>query len=293
MKKTLIVQAHAKINVGLWVKEKRPDGYHEIASLMQSISLADTITIRETREEGLRIECSHPGVPLGPDNLVHKAARIVLEHFRLPACHVFQIEKNIPVAAGLAGGSADAAAAMLGLVRMYDQPVTMPQLMELGLLVGSDVPFVLHGGLALATGRGEHLVFHEPPRPPLAVVVAVPKGVQVSTRWAYENYQPGQNERKEEAFRQILPAYRNRQLVNLRHVLFNDLESVTLHRHPEVAELKERLAAGREGVVLMSGSGPAVFGLFPDRRLAAQAAANLDPQRYDIFLEHTIRASGK
>ncbi|NLI75343.1 MAG: 4-(cytidine 5'-diphospho)-2-C-methyl-D-erythritol kinase [Candidatus Riflebacteria bacterium] len=293
MKKTLIVQAHAKINVGLWVKERRPDGYHEIASLMQSISLADTITIHEVKEPGLRIECSHPLVPLGPDNLVHKAAKIVLEHFRLPANHLFQIGKAIPVAAGLAGGSSDAAAAMLGLVRMYDQPITVPQLMDLALKVGSDVPFVLHGGLALATGRGENLVFHDPPRPPLSVVVAVPKGVQVSTKWAYENYQPGQNPRKEEMFSQILPALRGRRLADLRQVVFNDLESVTLHRHPEVAELKDRLASTGSGVVLMSGSGPAVFGLFEERKAAALAASHLDQTRFDVFLEHTVRATGK
>jgi len=293
MKKTLIIQAHAKINVGLWVKERRSDGYHEIASLMQMISLSDTVTIHEMKEEGIRIECNRPEVPLGPENLAHKSAKLLMERFKIAPSHVIHIEKNIPVSAGLGGGSTDAAAVMVGLARMYDRPVTVPQLMDIALSVGSDVPFVLHGGLALASGRGENLVFHEPPKPPFSVVVAVPNGVQVSTKWAYENYHPGDNARKGELFNQVLLAYRNREVANLRTLLFNDLESVTMHRHPEVGELKERLSASGEGVVLMSGSGPAVFGLFPDRRSAAKAASNLDSEKCRIYLEQTIKEPGK
>ncbi len=290
MKRTLIVQAPAKINIGLWVKGKRADGYHEIASLMQTISLADTIAIKETREDGLRIECDHTGVPTGPENLAYKSAMLLLKKLDISPRLLIQIEKRIPVAAGLAGGSTDAAAVLMALARFYDASLPMVDLMTMSQSIGSDVPFVMHGGLALATGRGENLTFYESPKPPYAVVVAVPKNVSVSTKWAYENYQPGDNTRKEELFATLLPACRERNLPLLRKNVFNDLESVTLHRHPEVAAIKECLAATGDGVVLMSGSGPSVFGLFEERRDAVKAASSLDPATVDVFIEHTLRS---
>jgi 4-diphosphocytidyl-2-C-methyl-D-erythritol kinase len=172
---------------------------------------------------------------------------------------------------------------------MYDKPVTLPDLMTISSSLGSDIPFVMHGGLALAEGRGEQLKFFEPPRPPLAVVIAVPTGVKVSTKWAYENYIPGNNPAKAEAFTGILEAYRRRDLDALRKIVFNDLESVTLHRHPEVEMIKQLLSASGEGVVLMSGSGPSVFGLFPDRKCAMRAVKNLHGQAVEVFVEHIIR----
>ncbi|HNW35926.1 MAG TPA: 4-(cytidine 5'-diphospho)-2-C-methyl-D-erythritol kinase [Candidatus Ozemobacteraceae bacterium] len=289
MKRTLITQAPAKINIGLWVKGKRADGYHELASLMQTISLSDTIAIKETREEGLRIECDHPAVPTGPENLVYKAAMLLLQRLEIAPRLLIQIEKRIPVAAGLAGGSTDAAAVMVALARFYDASLPLVELMEMSQTIGSDVPFVMHGGLALATGRGENLTFYDPPKPSFVVVIAVPKNVQVSTKWAYENYQPGDNTRKEEIFATLLPAYRDRNIHILRSQVFNDLESVTLHRHPDVANIKETLAATGKGVVLMSGSGPSVFGLFDERRDAMAAISGLDPAGVDVFIEHTMR----
>ncbi len=289
MKKTLILQAPAKINIGLWVKFKRPDGFHELASIMQTISLADIITINENTEHGIRITCSHPDVPLDATNLVHRAATIFLDQMSILPALTIHIEKKIPVAAGLAGGSSDAAAVLTGLARLYDKPLSPADLMNMGALIGSDVPFVIHGGLAVAGGRGEQLVFHEPPRPPLTVVIAVPSGVAVSTRWAYENYHPENNDAKERSFAMILDAYRARNLDTLRKAVFNDLESVTLHRYPEVLRIKERLSSTGEGVVLMSGSGPSVFGLFHDKRSAMNAVRNLDGLPVDVFIEHTAK----
>ena len=289
MKKTLILQAPAKINVGLWVKFKRPDGFHELASIMQTISLADILTINESTEPGIRVTCDHPGVPLDSTNLAHRAATIFLDQMAIPPALTIHIEKKIPVAAGLAGGSTDAAAVLSGLARLYDKSLSVADLMTMGALIGSDVPFVIHGGLAVAEGRGEQVTFHEPPRPPLTVVVAIPTGVSVSTRWAYENYHPGNNEAKERSFNMILDAYRARNLDTLRKTVFNDLESVTLHRYPEVLRIKERLASTEEGVILMSGSGPAVFGLFSDKRSAMKAVQTLDGLPVDVFVEHTAR----
>jgi len=285
----LIVHAPAKINIGLWVKVKRADGYHEIASFMQSISLSDTITLNETREEGIAVECNHPDVPLGIDNIAHKAAKLVLEKLQISPALNIQIDKRIPVAAGLAGGSTDAAAVMLGIARMFDKSVTPLELMTLSQVIGSDVPFVMHGGLALATGRGENLMFHDSPKPPYTVVIAVPKNVGVSTRWAYENCRPAENSRKDGAFSKILTAYKDHDIATLREHAFNDLESVTLQRHPEVSRIKETLGCDKNGFILMSGSGPSVFGLFNDRKSALDAASKLDPNKVDLFIEHTTR----
>ncbi|NCB38131.1 MAG: 4-(cytidine 5'-diphospho)-2-C-methyl-D-erythritol kinase [Erysipelotrichia bacterium] len=292
MKKTLILQAPAKINIALWVKHKRSDGYHELASIMQTISLADTVTIKEIGEAGIKIFCDHPGVPLDSTNLVHRAANVFLEHFSIEPRLAINIDKKIPIAAGLAGGSSDAAAVLSGLARMYDKPLTMPDIMNMAAVIGSDVPFVVHGGLALAEGRGEQLNFFEPPRPPLTVVIVVPSGVTVSTAWAYENYQPGNNQAKERAFSLILDAYRRGDLDSLRKLVFNDLESVTLHRHPQVLKIKEILASSGEGVVLMSGSGPAVFGLFSEKKSAMHAIKALDGESVNVFVEHTMRKNG-
>ncbi|HNX77841.1 MAG TPA: 4-(cytidine 5'-diphospho)-2-C-methyl-D-erythritol kinase [Candidatus Rifleibacterium sp.] len=289
MKKTLILQAPAKINVGLWVKFKRPDGFHELTSIMQTISLADILTINESTEPGIRVTCDHPDVPLDSTNLAHRAATVFLDQMAIPPALTIHIEKKIPVAAGLAGGSTDAAAVLSGLARLYDKSLSVADLMKMGSLIGSDVPFVIHGGLAVAEGRGEQVTFHEPPRPPLTVVVAIPTGVQVSTRWAYENYHPGNNEAKERSFAIILDAYRARNLDTLRKTVFNDLESVTLHRYPEVLRIKERLASTEEGVILMSGSGPSVFGLFSDKRSAMKAVKTLDGLPVDVFIEHTAK----
>jgi 4-diphosphocytidyl-2-C-methyl-D-erythritol kinase len=289
MKKTLILPAPAKINLGLWVKEKRPDGFHEISSVMQTISLADTITLKEISEEGIHIFCNHPEVPTDSKNLAHQAARIFLEKFGIEPNLAIKIDKKIPIAAGLAGGSSDAGAVISGLARMYEKPVTIPDLMEMGAKIGSDIPFVLHGGLALAEGRGELLKFYEPPRPPMAVVIVVPNGVKVSTRWAYENYVPGNNLTKSEIFPQILTAYRQRDLDSLGKVIFNDLESVTLHRYPEVERIKQLLGRTGEGIVQMSGSGPSVFGLFSEKKSAMRAVRALHGEPVEVFIEHITR----
>ena len=290
MKKTLILQSPAKINIGLWVKHRRPDRFHEIATLMQTISLADTIALRETREEGIRIECNHPDVPLGRENLAHRAACLLLERLGIAPHLCIQIDKKIPIAAGLAGGSSNAAGVLVGLVRLFDKSFPMGELMKLAALIGSDVPFLVKGGLAMATGRGEELKFYEPPRHPFPVIIAIPRNLQVETAWAYQNYVPGDNQRKEASFARLLDAYRDGDLETLRVHAFNDLESVTLQRFPQVQAIKEALSADRKGLVLMSGSGPSVLGIFPDQKSAVVAAARLDPASVDVFLEQTTRA---
>lgn len=289
MKHTIIISAPAKINIGLWVKHKRQDGFHEIASIMQSISLADTLTLKEVNEPGINIFCDNKNVPTDSSNLVYKAADLFMKHHGIEPALAINIEKKIPVAAGLAGGSTDAAATLIGLSRLYERSMMFNDIMELASQIGSDVPFVLHGGLAVAMGRGERLSFYDAPRTAYTVVVVVPSNIGVSTKWAYENYVPGNNEFKARAFDRILAAYQSRDIRTLRNIVFNDLESVTLPANPEVGRIKQILDSTGSGLILMSGSGPAVFGLFEDKKSALNAVRGLDGLPVEVFIEHTTR----
>lgn len=289
MKKTLIVQAPAKINIGLWVKNKRPDGFHELETLFQTISLMDSITLRESFESGIRVFCNNPKVPTGNDNIVFKAAKLFHEKVGIEPSLDIHIDKRIPMAAGLAGGSTDAASVLTGLARLYERTVTMAEFMEMASFLGSDVPFLIRGGLAKGQGRGEKLEFFEPPKNPITVVVVMPSEVSVSTKWCYENYTPGNNENKARSFGMILEAFQKNDFACLKKVVFNDLESVTLHRYPLIQRIKELLAQSGDGVVLMSGSGPAVFGLFENKKKALYALKALEGIPAQIFVEHTCR----
>lgn len=289
MKHTIIIGAPAKINVGLWVKHKRQDGFHEISSLMQSISLDDTLTLKEVSEPGIKIYCDNPNVPTDETNLVYKAAKLFVDQYEIDPALAIYIEKKIPIAAGLAGGSTDAAATLIGLSRLYDRSVMFSDIMELASQIGSDVPFLLHGGLAIATGRGERLSFYDSPRKAYTVVVVVPSNIGISTKWAYDNYVPGDNETKARAFDKILTAYQSGDIRALKNLVFNDLESVTLPATPEVGRIKQILNSTGEGLVLMSGSGPAVFGLFDDKKSALNAVKGLDGLPVEVFIERTTR----
>ncbi len=289
MKKTLIVQAPAKINIGLWVKNRRPDGFHDLETIFQTISLMDSITLHESFEEGIRVTCNNKNVPTGEDNIAFRAARIFLQKLGIEPALDIHIEKRIPMAAGLAGGSTDAAAVLTGLARLYERTVTPAEFLEMASFLGSDVPFLIKGGLARGTGRGEKLDFYDMPKNQLIVVVVMPHDVSVSTKWCYENYTPGNNEIKARSFEMILEAYQNGDLATLNKVIFNDLESVSLQRYPIIQKIKELLSSTGDGVVLMSGSGPSVFGLFDDKRKALNAVVALRGAPVDIYVERICK----
>ena len=289
MKKTLIVQAPAKINIGLWVKNKRPDGFHELDTFFQTISLMDSITLHESFEEGIRVSCNNKNVPVGEDNIAFRAARLFLQKVGIEPALDIHIEKRIPMAAGLAGGSTDAAAVLTGLARLYERTITPAEFMEMAAFLGSDVPFLIRGGLARGSGRGEKLEFYEQPKNPITVVIVMPNDVSVSTKWCYENYTPSNNELKARSFEMILEAFQNRNFACLKRVVFNDLESVTLQRYPIIQKIKELLASTGDGVVLMSGSGPAVFGLFDTKQKALFALKALKGLPIDVYIEHTCK----
>ena len=267
MNSTAHYLAPAKINLCLHVLGRRPDGYHELAMIMQRVSLYDRLEMTLTGEPGVRVIC--PGVDLPPDgeNIAARAARRLLA-LAGERCGVeIVIDKQIPVAAGLGGGSSDAAAVLMGLNDMLELGLDSTTLMAEGARLGADVPFFIFGATAWATGIGDRLEKVED-MPPLWYVLVNP-GLAVSTAWVYQNL--GLTSKIEEA---KLPRF-SRTVGGVVGLLHNDLERVTVSRYPLVAKVKEELVASGAGGVLMSGSGPTVFGVFAEETAARKAADEL------------------
>lgn len=267
MNRTAHCLAPAKINLCLHVLGRRPDGYHELAMIMQRVSLFDRLQVTLTGEPGVRVVC--PGVELPPDgeNIAARAARRLLA-LAGGRCGVeIVIDKQIPVAAGLGGGSSDAAAVLMGLNEMLELGLDRAALMAEGARLGADVPFFIFGAAAWATGVGDVLEKIED-LPPLWYVLVNP-GLAVSTAWVYQNL--GLTSKIEAA---KLPRF-SRTVSGVVGLLHNDLERVTAGRYPLVATVKEELAASGAAGVLMSGSGPTVFGVFAEEGAARNAADEL------------------
>jgi 4-diphosphocytidyl-2-C-methyl-D-erythritol kinase len=259
------LSAPAKVNLFLKILGKRDDGYHEIYSLFQPISLSDEITIRvKINKGGVRLTTDSPALPTGEANIALRAARLFLSEAGLEGGSVeIDIKKRIPIGAGLGGGSTDAAAVLMGLNALFNAPFDEDALMKLGAELGSDVPFFMLKGPAIARGRGE--VLERVTLPKFGYVLINP-GYEVSTAWAYSALDSPRLDltkppKNINFMYSAEPQSRLEETVNL---LANDLEAVTARKHPEIDLYKrELLNAGARGA-LMSGSGPTVFGLFDD-----------------------------
>lgn len=268
------ILAPAKINLTLRVLRHREDGYHDIESLVQKISIYDRITISEKDEPGIHLTCSDPSLPTGPDNLAYLAARFLMESSRIPEKGIsIHLDKVIPHGAGLGGGSSDAAAVLMGLNILWKLSWTREGLAKLGQEIGSDVPLFLHPSPSLITGRGERV---EPSSVLInAVFVVVFPGFPVSTQWAYSNFRLTKEPDKytiSGLYSTVGEALPPDQWQSL---LVNDLEGAVTIRHPEIGRCREELLRAGARASLMSGSGSAVFGLFEDRRTAEKAAVQL------------------
>ncbi|OYD06373.1 4-(cytidine 5'-diphospho)-2-C-methyl-D-erythritol kinase [Paludifilum halophilum] len=251
------VKAPAKINLTLDVLHKRADGYHELEMVMTTIDLADRIDLTET-SGGIQLESTSGFVPYDERNLAYRAAVLIKERFSIKKGVRILIHKHIPVAAGLAGGSSDAAATLKGLNRMWNLGLSREELEEWGLELGSDVPFCVHGGTAIARGRGERLVSAASPPPCWVILAKPPHGV--STAEVFGALRMDRVTRRPN-LDGMLNALESKDFHGVCRHLENVLESVTIPAYPKVRRLKEKMAAfGAEGV-LMSGSGPTVFGL--------------------------------
>ncbi|OPZ75311.1 MAG: 4-diphosphocytidyl-2-C-methyl-D-erythritol kinase [Firmicutes bacterium ADurb.Bin456] len=265
------IKARAKINLTLEVLGKRPDGYHEVAMVMQSIGLHDCLELTPV-SGGITILVEGADLSAGEDNLVHRAASCIRTHCGVRTGIRIRLRKGIPVAAGLGGGSADAAATLAGLNKIWGLGLTQRELMLLGEQLGSDVPFCLMEGTALALGRGEKLV-PLPPCPPLGLVLVKPS-FGVSTAEVYRACSPGKQENKPDSG-DMVEAIKKGSPGSIAECLYNALEPVTSALHPEIMVIKEKLLKAGALGALMSGSGPTVFGLTADLQ-GARAVA----QRY-------------
>ncbi|WNR44763.1 4-(cytidine 5'-diphospho)-2-C-methyl-D-erythritol kinase [Paenibacillus roseipurpureus] len=251
-------KAPAKINLSLDVLHKRPDGYHEVEMVMTMVDLADRIEMQEMARDTIIISSQAGYIPLDEKNLAFQAARLIKDRYDVKQGVYIHLDKRIPVAAGLAGGSSDAAATLRGLNRLWNLNISNEELQILGAELGSDVPFCVTGGTALATGRGEKL---EPiSAPPQCWVVLAKPPINVSTSEIYGKLN-ARGIKQHPSTAGVLSAIRDKQFDRLCDNLGNVLEGVTLDLYPEVRHLKECMQRlGADGV-LMSGSGPTVFGL--------------------------------
>jgi 4-diphosphocytidyl-2-C-methyl-D-erythritol kinase len=261
---SLTLSCPAKVNLFLKVVGRRPDGYHDLVTVMQPLTLADELVLTLAGAD-IALACNRPDLPLGQENLAVRAAVAFQEAASQTFGVRLQLTKNIPVAAGLGGGSSNAAGVLRGLNRLRGQPLDDGRLHRLARTLGADVPFFLLDGPALGQGIGDRLT---PLTLPADWFVLVNPGFPVSTAWAYANVQP--------PFAAPAPVLLHR----LAHEvpvrwLHNDLEAVTLPRYPKLLALKEALVAEGAAGALMSGSGPTVFGIFPEESLALKAAARL------------------
>lgn len=278
------LKALAKINLGLDVLRRREDGYHEVKMIMQTIHLYDELELKKIAKPEIQMQTNLPYLPVDEHNLAYKAAKLLKEEYHLPGGLFIRLQKKIPVAAGMAGGSSDAAAVLWGVNQLYHLGLSKKELMERGVRLGADVPYCIQRGTALAEGIGEKLKAL-PPMPKCYLLIAKP-GVSVSTKFVYENLHA--NDLKEEQHPNIdamIRTIQKKDLALLTSYMGNVLELVTIPAYPVIEEIKRcMLEAGALGA-MMSGSGPTVFGIFetqPQARKAYRAvkASQLAKQVY-------------
>lgn len=270
--KKIRLKAMAKINLGLDVVRKREDGYHEVRMIMQTIRMYDQIELEPTEAPGIRVSTNLNYLPTNEDNLVYKAAKLLMDEFDVKKGLNIGLRKFIPVAAGMAGGSSDAAAVMVGVNRLFHLNLSQKELMERGVKIGADVPYCILRGTALAEGIGEKLT-HLSPAPAGYVLIAKP-GIHVSTKFVYTNLKANELESHPDIDGQI-QAIRSGDLKKVAELCGNVLETVTIPAYPVIEEIKDVMKKGGALNACMSGSGPTVFGLFDDREKAKAVYENL------------------
>ena len=266
------LRALAKINLGLDVIRKREDGYHEVRMIMQTINMYDQLEIDIKEEPGISITTNLPFIPTNENNLVYKAAKLLMDEFHIEKGITVELQKFIPVAAGMAGGSSDAAPTMIGMNRLFGLGLTVRQLMERSVSIGADVPYCLLRGTALAEGIGEKLR-PLPPCPNCYVLIGKPS-ISVSTKFVYEKLDAGNIEEHPDIDR-ILEGLQWHNLNKISENMGNVLESVTIPAYPIIEEIKNHMKEHGAVNAMMSGSGPTVFGLFDDKMVAERACEAL------------------
>ena len=262
------LKALAKINLGLDVVRRREDGYHEVRMIMQTIHLYDRLDIIRTKEPGIQIQTNLSFLPVNENNLIYKAAKLLMDEFSITDGVSVKLDKRIPVAAGMAGGSTDAAAMLIGVNRLFSLGLTKRELMERGVQIGADVPYCIMRGTALAEGIGEALS----PLPPMVkcpVLIAKPS-ISVSTKFVYQNLKLDDTTIHPDIDR-LIDDIKAKNLHDIAAHMGNVLETVTIPNYPVIDEIKKHMLSHGAVGAMMSGSGPTVFGLFDDEDTAKKA----------------------
>lgn len=269
-------KAYAKINLSLDVIRRRPDGYHEVKMIMQTVGICDTITISKADDKGISLKVGAAPLPCDKSNLVYKAAEMVMQQFDIREGVEITLDKNIPIAAGMAGGSSDAAAVFRGMNRLFGLGMSLSEMQKLGVKIGADIPYCVMGGTALSEGIGEILSPLSAP-PKVYLLIAKPD-IDVSTKFVYENlhantlsYHPDVDG--------MVQALESGDLKGITDRMGNVLETVTEKAYPVIGEIKKLMKAEGAENALMSGSGPTVFGIYRKKDVAEKACAVLQKQK--------------
>ena len=269
---SISLKALAKINLGLDVVRRREDGYHEVKMVMQTIHLYDRLDIKKTKDSKIKISTNLSFLPVNENNLIYKAGKLLIDEFGITEGVSVVLDKRIPVAAGMAGGSTDAAAMLFGMNRLFNLGLSKEELMERGVKIGADVPYCIMRGTALAEGIGEKLSLLKP-MVKCPVLIAKPP-ISVSTKFVYQNLKLDENTRHPDIDK-LISDIEDSDLEAIARDMGNLLETVTIPEYPVIARIKEQMIESGAINAMMSGSGPTVFGLFGDEDTAKQALKDM------------------
>ncbi len=266
------LNAYGKVNLGLDVLRKREDGYHEVKMIMQTVKVFDRLTFSDIQEDKIELSSNLSFLPVNKDNLIYRACDMIKKEYGILSGVKIHLDKHIPVAAGMAGGSTDAAAALIGMNKLFGLKISQDKLMEYGVRLGADVPYCIMRGTALSEGIGEVLT-KLPPMPRCYILIAKPP-ISVSTKMVYENlhadrlsYHPDIDG--------MIDALRAGSLKGITDRMGNVLETVTIARYPIIEDIKRRMLDDGAMNALMSGSGPTVFGIYEDEEKARSTMKEL------------------
>lgn len=286
------LRALAKINLGLDILRKREDGYHEVRMIMQTIQMYDVLKMKKVKKPGISLSVNYPYIPSDERNLVYKAAKLLMDEFQVKEGVDICLEKFIPVAAGMAGGSSDAAAAMVGINRLFKLGLSERELMDRAVNIGADVPYCIMRGTALAEGIGEKLT-RIAQIPDCFVLIGKP-GISVSTKMAYESLQLDKISSHPDIDGMIRDI-ENGDLLTMTEKMGNVFEPGIIEKYPVIGEIKNLMEDNGALKAMMSGSGPTVFGVFDDREKMEAAAAVLRESGLakTVFATEVTKTGGK
>lgn len=286
-------KAYAKINLGLDVLRRRPDGYHEVKMIMQTVGIYDVLTFRKKESTGtfpdISISLDREGLPCDKNNLIYKAAELIMGAYDIKEGVDITLNKNIPVAAGMAGGSTDAAAVFHGLKELFGLTMSLEDMKRMGVKIGADVPYCIMGGTALSEGIGEILT--PLPAPPEAFLLIAKPDINVSTKFVYENLHADTLSFHPD-IDGMVQALQEGNLKGITDRMGNVLETVTVREYPVIEQIKEEMKKGGAQNALMSGSGPTVFGIYREKEAAQKSSEKIKEMRLarEIFVTEFVQA---